>query len=105
MKLAPTPSEALLWKALVNGKLGVAFRRQVLVGSFIVDFVAPSVKLIVEVDGGCHARRCRADARRDEKLARMGYRVLRVDAGLVIRDLPAAFKLLREEVAGFGRSD
>src|SRR5689334_18708372 len=61
MRVAPTPSETLLWNALVNGKLGVPFRRQVVVGGFIADFVSASVKLIVEVDGGCHARKRRAD--------------------------------------------
>jgi very-short-patch-repair endonuclease len=103
MKLAPTPSEALLWKALVSGKLGVAFRRQVVVGGFIADFVASSVKVIVEVDGGCHVRKRRADARRDEKLARLGYQVLRLDAGLVTRDLPAALALVREALARLAR--
>ena len=55
--------------------------------------------LIVEVDGGCHARKRRADARRDEKLARLGYRILRVDAALVTRDLPAAVALVRGALA------
>ena len=103
MKVAPTPSEALLWSALVNGKLGVPFRRQVVVGGFIADFVASSVTLIVEVDGGCHSRRRRADARRDGKLERLGYRVLRVDAALVIRDLSAAVALVRGALARFAR--
>ena len=103
MKVAPTPSEALLWKALVNGKLGVSFRRQAVVGGFIADFVAPSVILVVEVDGGCHARKRRADARRDGKLARLGYRVLRVEAGLVTRDLPAAVALVRDTLAHMAR--
>ena len=47
---------------------------------FIVDFLALSARLVVEVDGGYHAQRGRADARRDEKLRRAGYRVLRVRA-------------------------
>ena len=51
-------------------------------------FYAPSVRLVVEVDGGYHARRVTADTRRDRKLARAGYRVLRVEAPEVMRDLP-----------------
>jgi very-short-patch-repair endonuclease len=35
------------------------------------------------VDGGYHARRRAADARRDRALQRLGYRVLRLDAALV----------------------
>jgi very-short-patch-repair endonuclease len=99
MKASPTPSEALLWKELVSGKLGVPFRRQAVVGGFIADFVASSVKLIVEVDGGCHVRKRRADAGRDEKLGRLGYRVLRLEAVLVVRDLSAAVALVRGMLA------
>jgi len=49
---APTASEARLWSALSAGKLGVSFRRQVVVGNFIVDFLAPrlSVTLTASVD-------------------------------------------------------
>jgi very-short-patch-repair endonuclease len=50
-------------------QLGVSFRRQVPVaGLFIADFCAPSIKLIVEVDGPIHARKLGPDARRDRKL-------------------------------------
>jgi very-short-patch-repair endonuclease len=57
-RCAPTESEAVLWSALKARQLGVSFRRQVLVaGHFIADFLAPCTGLIVEVDGGIHARR------------------------------------------------
>jgi very-short-patch-repair endonuclease len=65
------------------------------VGGFIADFCAPAAKLIVEVDGEWHARRCAADARRDRKLARLGYRVVRVEAKLVLRDVAAAVARVR----------
>ena len=52
-------------------------------GRFIGDFVAVSARLVVEVDGGYHARRRAADARRDRALRRLGYRVLRLEASLV----------------------
>ena len=91
-----TESEARLWSALNAGQLGVCFRRQVPVGArFIADFCAPSIKLIVEVDGGYHARRRAADASRDRKLARLGYRLVRVEAELVLRDLSAAVAFVR----------
>jgi very-short-patch-repair endonuclease len=38
----------------VTGKLGAKFRRQHAIDAFIVDFVAISEKLVVEVDGGIH---------------------------------------------------
>jgi very-short-patch-repair endonuclease len=100
MRRTPTPSEARLFEALRGGKLGVAFRRQVpLLGRFIADLFAPQVRLVVEVDGGSHLRRASADARRDRALARAGYRVLRIDAEIVIGDLDAAVAMVRAAIA------
>ncbi len=91
-----TESEARLWSALKARQLGVSFRRQVPVaGLFIADFLAPSIKLIVEVDGAIHARKQRPDTRRDRKLKRAGFRVVRVSAELVLSDLAAAVALVR----------
>jgi very-short-patch-repair endonuclease len=90
MRRAPTPSEARLWSALRARQLGVQFRRQVVIGRCIVDFLAAEVRLVVEVDGGSHWGRERADARRDRRLRAAGYRVVRVSAELVMRDLQAA---------------
>ena len=95
MRQAPTDSEARIWRALRGSQLGVAFRRQVPLLGFIADFYAPTARLIVEVDGGYHARRVSADARRDRKLACAGYRVVRLQAELVMRDLPAALLAVR----------
>ena len=57
MRRAPTTTEALLWAELRGSRLGVGFRRQVPIDRYIVDFLAPSVKVVVEVDGGYHAGR------------------------------------------------
>ncbi len=97
MREQPTTSERLLWAQLSGGKLGVWFRRQVVIGTSIVDFLAPARKLVVEVDGAYHgdARRRRSDARRDRRLERAGYRVLRVSAELVLTSLAEAVGLIR----------
>jgi very-short-patch-repair endonuclease len=94
---ALTASEARLWSALSARQLGVQFRRQVpLAGRFIVDFAAPSVRLIVEVDGAYHAHRRGADKRRDRALTALGWRVLRLNAALVLSDLPSAVALVQQ---------
>ena len=80
-------NERVLWSRISGKQLGVAFRRQFPVGKYIVDFVAPSAKLIVEVDDRSHELKRNADARRDRNLARLGYRVLRVEAELVRRNV------------------
>jgi very-short-patch-repair endonuclease len=99
MRHEPTRSESALWVALSHKQLGVAFRRQVVVlNRYVADFLAPSLKLIVEVDGGYHRQRATADARRTRVLARLRYRVVRLDAELVLRQLPAAVEAVREAV-------
>jgi len=85
MRHSPSAPEAALWRLISGKKLGVAFRRQVpLGGRYIADYLARSVRLVVEVDGPCHSGRRRADARRDRVLRRLGYRVLRLEARLVV---------------------
>ena len=93
--LAPPSPKLAFGPRSRRAQLGVSFRRQVLIGGFIADFCAPSRKLVVEVDGGYHRRKPRADESRDRKLLRLGYRVVRVSAELVMRDLPAAVAAVR----------
>jgi very-short-patch-repair endonuclease len=100
MRHAPTSSEARLFDALRAGQLGVSFRRQVpLLGRFIADWLAPEVRLVVEVDGPHHTRIAAADGRRDRALGRAGYTVLRLDAALVMLELDAAVARVAAEVA------
>ena len=51
--------------------------------------------LVVEVDGPYHLHKRAADARRDRKLARLGYRVLRLEAELVVSELQLAVARIR----------
>ena len=97
----PTSSEALLFSALRGKRLGVSFRRQqVLLGTFVVDFLARDAKLVVEVDGDAyHQQRDAADAARERKLIRAGYTVVRIPASLVERDLPRAAGLVQQALA------
>lgn len=104
MRLAPTLSELKLWSAIRGQRLGVGFRRQVVIGECIVDFLAPAVRLVVEVDGWYHTRRQRADARRDALLTQLGFRVLRLDSELVMRNLTAALARVLEALDSESRS-
>lgn len=87
LRSSMTPSEQALWELIKANRLGVAFKRQVVIGQYIADFVAPARRVVVEVDGGYHRIRATADARRDRVLGRLGYHVVRVDADLV-REAP-----------------
>jgi len=104
MRHAATPSEARLFEALRGRRLGVGFKRQVpVLGRYIVDLLAAEMRLVVEVDGGYHEERARADARRDRALERAGYRVLRLKAQLVLRDLAEAVRRVSDETARLRR--
>ena len=100
---SPSEPERRLWQHLAGGKLGVAFRRQVVLGSAIADFFAPAIRLVVEVDGAQHRLRRSADARRDRDLRRLGCHVLRIEAEVVMRNLPAAVAVVREAVERLAR--
>ena len=90
-----TETEQTLWRQLSGSRLDVSFRRQVPVGRYIADFLAPAAMLVVEVDGGYHSQRVVADARRSRVLERLGYRVLRLDAELVAHQLALAVEAIR----------
>jgi very-short-patch-repair endonuclease len=75
-----TDVEKRLWLHLQGGRIeGVSFRRQHPVGEYIADFCAPSLKLIVELDGGHHAmHEAKAkDSIRTLYLQALGFQVLR----------------------------
>jgi very-short-patch-repair endonuclease len=101
---SPSEPERRLWQELSAGKLGVAFRRQVVVGNAIADFFAPCLRLVVEVDGVQHRQRRTADARRDRDLRRLGCEVLRIDAQVVMQDLPRAVALVARSIVWVVRS-
>ena len=90
MRFSPTRSEEWLWRRLSGSKTGFAFRRQLVIGRFIVDFACTAARLAVEVDGGAHQGRERLDAQRDRELNKLGWRVLRLTEEDVITDLDAA---------------
>ena len=101
MRQALSPAEARLWHAIRARKLGVQFRRQVVLADrYIADFFAPQARLIVEVDGGQHAASGAADARRDRVLARLGYRTLRVSARQVHANLEGVLSQIRAALVG-----
>ncbi len=96
MRASPTPTEQLLWQRIRGRRLVVVFRRQVpLLGRFIADFLAPAQRLVIEVDGAYHGERERGDARRDAALERAGYRIVRVEASLVVSDIERALQQIR----------
>ena len=79
MRNKPTEAEAALWEILRSKKLGTKFRRQHVIGDFIVDFICLSKQLVIEVDGAYHnePQQKEADDMREQILKDLGYEVLR----------------------------
>ncbi|MCQ8118827.1 endonuclease domain-containing protein [Methylomonas rosea] len=85
-----TDAERVIWQQLRNRQLlGCKFRRQQVIGPFIVDFVCLEPKLVIEVDGGQHAEQQEYDQNRSHYLQQLGYRVLRFWNHEVLQDMPA----------------
>ena len=88
MRRAMTEAELKLWNELRAHRLmGLSFRRQVPIGSFIVDFACPEHKLIVEVDGSQHAGNQTYDQARTHYLEQQGWQVVRFWNGDVLSDI------------------
>ncbi len=79
LRIKSTEAEQKLWSRLRAKRLqDLKFRRQVAFSqNYIADFVCPSAKLIVELDGSQHAEQAAYDARRTQFFELQGYRVLR----------------------------
>jgi very-short-patch-repair endonuclease len=77
-----TDAEQALWLRMRRKQiLGVQFYRQKPIGPYIVDFYAPVVKLVIELDGSQHREEAyvKSDSVRDSILAAEGLKVLRFD--------------------------
>ena len=87
-----TEAERWLWFRLRRKQLlGVQFYRQKPIGKYIVDFYAPAVALVIEVDGGQHfeASQARRGERRTAYLEAQSLRVLRFTDREVLQQLDA----------------
>ena len=78
MRREPALYERRLWRLLRDRRLdGLKFRRQVVIGRYIADFLCHRHRLIVEADGPSHEDRADSDAERDAWLTAENFLVLR----------------------------
>jgi very-short-patch-repair endonuclease len=85
-------AEKRIWKALLSRKqMNIRFLRQRPIDNFIVDFFAPEIGLIIEIDGNSHYRKPEYDKFRQEKLEKLGYTFLRFSEGDVMYRLDDVF--------------
>lgn len=65
------------------------------VGPYVADFCCPTLRLVVELDGGVHHLRREHDARRDAWLAAAGFTVLRFRNEIVLTSPSQVFEAIR----------
>ncbi len=81
-------AERFLWKSVLSRKqTGERFLRQRPIDNFIVDFFAPDLGLIIEIDGSSHVNKGEYDFYRQHKLERLGYVIVRFSEGEVIQNV------------------
>ena len=91
-----TDAERALWQRLRAKHLRFRFRRQFLIGPYIVDFVCLRAKLIVEIDGGQHGGE--RDTTRTDWLEKRGYKVLRFWNNDVLGNVDGVLSVISEEI-------
>ncbi len=91
-----TEAERCLWSRLRGRRLdGVKFRRQQVLGPYVVDFLCLEPKVVIEVDGGQHAEQVSNDLQRTEYLKVSGCRVIRFWNHKVLGDPDAVLESIR----------
>ena len=97
-----TDSERALWARLRRKQVrSVQFYTQKPLGDYIVDFYAPKVRLVVEVDGSQHmeAGHAAMDSKRDAYLAAEGLQVLRFDNLEVLKQIEGVMEVILRAVS------
>ena len=97
LRTSMTPAEKRLWAQLRDHRLeGLGFRAQHALGWYIVDFVCPRRKVVVELDGDSHAGQVEYDAARTAWLEAHGYQVKRFANADVNHNLEAVLQAIWE---------
>ena len=90
-----TDAERKLWRWLRNRRhSGFKFRQQVEIDGYIVDFLWPERRLIVELDGGQHTPE--RDAARTAYLESQGFRLIRFWNHDVLQNLDGVWAAIED---------
>ncbi len=98
MEKNSTQAEALLWSRLRARQMeGMKFRRQQPIENFIVDFVCFEKRIVIELDGGQHAKNKDKDNERDRLLTENGFTVLRFWDNEVFDNIEGVLEAIRQK--------
>lgn len=100
LKKNPTETENIIWNNIRNIQLGHKFRRQHIIGDYIVDFVCLKKKLVIEIDGKYHStsKQIEKDQERTKYLEALGYEIIRFTNEEVICSLEKVIDQIRKRL-------
>ncbi len=99
LRINQSPAEQILWSHLRNHQLlDVHFRRQYPIDPYIVDFCAPALHLVIEVDGSHHANQSDYDSKRTKYLVEKGYHVLRFWTADIFTKVDSVLRVIYDHV-------
>jgi len=78
--------------------VGVKFRRQFSIGSYILDFYSPEYMLGIEADGGQHYEDTirQRDEIRTKELSKLGVKILRFSDRDILNNIDGVFEVIQE---------
>jgi len=94
LRKVSTPAERKLWSRIRNDQLGITFRRQHAVGTYIPDFCSPKSKLVIELDGSQHLDQGEYDEERTQYLESQGFKVIRFWNHQVMNDMEGTIRAI-----------
>lgn len=95
-----TIAEQIVWDFLRSKQLGAKFRRQHIIGTYIVDFVCLQQRLVIEIDGKYHFYLGQQidDAVREHDLREKGYTILRFTNEEIIGNTPQVIATIKQHL-------
>jgi very-short-patch-repair endonuclease len=99
LRKTSTDAEQKLWRLLRANQLAdYKFRRQAVIGNYIIDFVCYDKKLIVELDGSQHMEQQHYDDARTQWLTAQGFKVLRFWNNQMLNETDAVLEVIMREL-------
>jgi very-short-patch-repair endonuclease len=88
--------EVVFWEKLKGKQVcSLDFHRQQIIGNFIVDFFAPQIGLVIELDGCSHDEKKDYDKEREDFLKSLGLTIIRFSARETLQELENVIKKLK----------
>ena len=98
-----TKEEKKLWFGFLR-KHALRFRRQEIIGNYIVDFYCKEAKLVIEIDGAQHYEHeaVEYDSKRTEYLEKTGIKVIRILNSQINKDFENVCRYINSNIDNRG---